>query len=243
MISKEELMDKITYKEKYYVKSSEVDIHQKIKLSSLLKIFQDLATEGSKILDAGTDKTLDKGYLWVFSKLEININRFPVYEETINLSTYPNEMMHFIYPRTFLIKDLNDNLLVEATSFWCLINAQTRKIALPSETGVGVDAPLKAKKIDNIESKDVNLVSSRKVLYTDLDLNQHLNNTRYLDFICDLYDSNYFNINHIKKINLSFVQEVKEKEVVDIYASTDNTYFLFKVNNIKVFECNIEYNN
>ena len=234
-------MDKITYKEKYYVKSSEVDSYRKLKLSSLLKIFQDLATEGSKILDAGTDKTLDKGYLWVFSKLEININRFPIYEETINLSTFPNEMMHFIYPRTYLFKDLNDNVLVKATSIWCLIDANTRKILLPSETGIGVASPIKADPISKIEKKEVALKESRTVRYTDIDINKHLNNTKYLDYICDLYDSNFFDINHIKKITISFHNEVKEGETIDIYASNDNTYFLFKVNDKAVFECNIEY--
>ena len=233
-------MDNITYKEKYYVKSSEVDIHQSLKLSSLLKILQDLATEGSKILNAGTDKTLDKGYLWVFSKLQISINRLPRYEETINLSTYPNEMMHFIYPRTFEIKDLEDNMLVKATSMWCLIDTNTRKIVLPSETGVGVKSDIKADPISKIITQDVRLVESRVVKYTDLDLNKHLNNTRYLDYICDLYDSKFFMDHKIGKINIAFHQEVREGEVVDIYASSDNNYFLFKVNDKTVFECNID---
>ncbi|MBP5551652.1 MAG: hypothetical protein J6X93_06355 [Bacilli bacterium] len=234
-------MDKITYNEKYYVKSSEVDISQELKPSSLLKILQDLATEGSKIVDAGTDKTLDKGYLWVFSKLDLSINRMPRYQETINLSTYPNEMMHFIYPRTYLFKDLNDNLLIKATSIWCLIDAKTRKVLLPSETGIGVASPIKADPISRIEKKEVELKESRTVKYTDIDLNKHLNNTKYLDYICDLYDSSFFYINHIKKITIAFHNEVKEGETIDIYASSDNSYFLFKVNEKIVFECNIEY--
>ena len=236
-------MDNITYKERYYVKSSEVDIHQTLKLSSLLKILQDLATEGSKILNAGTDKTLAKGYLWVFSKLQININRLPRYEETVNLSTYPNEMMHFIYPRTFEIKDLDNNMLVKATSMWCLIDTNTRKIVLPSETGVGVKSDIKADPMTKIVAKDNKLIESRIVKYTDLDLNKHLNNTRYLDFICDLYDSKFFIDHRINKINIAFHQEVKEGEIVDIYASSDNNYFLFKVNEKVVFECNIDYTN
>ena len=236
-------MDNITYKEKYYVKSSEVDIHQTLKLSSLLKILQDLATEGSKILNAGTDKTLAKGYLWVFSKLQLNINRLPRYEETVNLSTYPNEMMHFIYPRTFEIKDLDNNMLVKATSMWCLIDTNTRKIVLPSETGVGVKSDIKADPMTKIVAKDNKLVERRIVKYTDLDLNKHLNNTRYLDFICDLYDSKFFIDHKINKINIAFHQEVKEGEIVDIYASNDNNYFLFKVNEKIVFECNIDYTN
>ena len=234
-------MDKITYNEKYYVKSSEVDIRQTLKLSSLLKILQDLATEGSKILNAGTDKTLAKGYLWVFSKLQINIDRLPRYEETVNLSTYPNEMMHFIYPRTFEIKDLDDNMLVKATSMWCLIDTNTRKIVLPSETGVGVKSDIKADPMSRIVAKDVKLIESRRVKFTDLDLNKHLNNTRYLDYICDLYDSSFF-VNHkINKLLIAFHQEVKEGENVDIYASSDNSYFLFKVNEKIVFECNIDF--
>ena len=234
-------MDKITYNDQYYVKSSEVDAYQELRPSSLLKILQDLATEGSKILGAGPDKTLDKGYLWVFSKLDINIERMPKYQETINLSTFPNEMMHFIYPRTYLLKDKDDDLLVKATSIWCLIDAKTRKILRPSETGIGVHSPIKAEPIARISKKEVELKDSRVVRYTDIDLNKHLNNTKYLDFICDLYDSNFFAINHMRRITIAFHQEVKEGEKIDIYASSDNSYYQFKVNDNIVFECNIEY--
>ena len=234
-------MDKITYKEKYLVKSSDVDAFHNMRISSLMKILQNLAYDGAAILGAGKDKTFERGYLWVFSKLEIEIDRLPYDQEVIKLSTFPNELMHFVYPRTFLIKDDNDNLMVKATSFWCLINMNTRKIALPSETGIGATSSIKADQIDKIVTKEVSLKESRIVRYTDIDLNKHLNNTRYLDFICDLYDSNYFSTHLIKKLNIAFHQEVKEGEKIDIYASNDDTYFLFKVNDKKVFECNIEY--
>ena len=226
-------MDNITYSSDYLVKSSDVDAYHKMKLSSLMKILQDLAYDG--------EQTFERGYLWVFSKLKIHINKMPYDQEVIKLITYPNELMHFVYPRTFVIKDNQDNVLVKATSFWCLINTNTRKIALPSETGIGVTSSYKADPIDKIAVKDVSFKESRIVRYTDIDLNKHLNNTRYLDFICDLYDSNYFAFHSIKKLNIAFHQEVKEGQKVDIYASSDNTYFVFKVDDKKVFECNIEY--
>ena len=235
------MIDNITYKEDYLVKSADVDAFHNMKLSSLMKILQNLAYDGAAILGAGKDKTFERGYLWVFSKLEIQIERFPYDQEIVKLSTFPNELMHFVYPRTFLIKDNQDNLLVKATSFWCLINSNTRKIALPSETGIGATSDIKADAISKIVTKDVSLKESRVVRYTDIDLNKHLNNTRYLDFICDLYDIDYFKNHEIKRLDIAFHHEVKEKEVVDIYASIDNTYFVFKVNDTKVFECNIEY--
>ena len=234
-------MDNITYQEQFLVKSSEVNSKQELSLSGLLKIFQNLAVSGSTCVGAGKDKTLDKGYLWVFSKLEIDIYRMPKYLETINLITYPNEIMHYIYPRTFIIKDLNDNVLVEGKSIWCLINENTRKIALPKETGITYNSCYKAKRISNIEIKDIKLLEKREVKYTDIDLNKHLNNTKYLDYILDLYPSTFYQNNNFKRINMVFHQEVKEGDLLEIWGSIDNSYYQFRLGDNKVFECNIEY--
>lgn len=229
------------YKERHQIKSTEVNSLQELSLAGLLKIIQNLSVDGSEYVGAGKDKTLDSGFIWVFSRLEFNVIRMPKYLEEVYLYTYTNEMMHYIYPRTYLIKDLNDNLLVKATSLWFLIDINKRKIVMPSESGIGLPSDIKADKVNKIEVKDVELRETRIVRYSDVDVNLHLNNVRYFDFISDLNDSSFHKNHIINHVNISFHQEVKEGEKVDIYASGDNTYFKFMLGEKCVFECNIFY--
>ena len=238
-------MDSITYKQNYIVKPGDVDFHKKLKLSSIMNILQELAVFGAEYLNFGKDKTLDKGYLWVFSKLEIDIFRYPEYLEEIKLATYPNQTMHFIYPRTFEIKDKDDNLIIKAKSLWCLIDANSRRILSPKETGINPVSLIKVEKIKGIDVKDATNVQMRKVRYSDLDINKHVNNIRYLEYIIDLFDSDYLSNHIIKNINMIFHHEIKEHDLVKINASIDKSYYVFFVNDNgqdkKVFECNIKF--
>ena len=234
-------MDSLKYEKSYIVKSSDVDSTKKMRITGIMNVLQDLAVMGAEILGFGKDKVLDKGYLWVFSKLEIKIFRLPDYLEEIELITYPNQTMHFIYPRTFEFKDKDGNILIKATSLWCLIDKETRKLLSPKETGVNPISQIKVDKISPINVFPTELKEKRRVRYSDLDINNHLNNIRYLEYILDLFDSNFICEKDIKKINMVFHQEIKENEIVYINASPNNSYFYFSINeDKKVFECNIE---
>ena len=90
--------EKITYIENYQIKSSEANSKLELSVPALLKILQDLSVSGAEYIGVGVDRTTYEGLMWVYSNLEININRMPKYMEKVILYTYPNEMVHFIYP-------------------------------------------------------------------------------------------------------------------------------------------------
>ncbi|MCR5740920.1 MAG: hypothetical protein K6G38_00445 [Gammaproteobacteria bacterium] len=233
--------NELVLKEKYMIKSSDVDSSKRLKISSLLLILQNLATDGSEIVGAGKDVTLDRGYGWIIAKMELNIKRLPTYREEITLETYPNNRMHFIYPRTFNVYDKDGNLIIEGPSYWTLINLETRKVALYEETGIDVLGSSPTKRIKPIQRKDVSLVEKRVIRYSDLDLNHHFNNTKYFEFIFDTFDSSFNDSKVINHLSIEYSHELHEKDVVEIYKSDDNTYFEFAKDGQKAFNCEIGY--
>ena len=231
--------EKLIYRDSHLVNMDEIDKNGKMRLSSLLLVVERLAENGAEYINYGKEFTRDLGYAWVVSKFEMKINRLPGYLEKIKLITFPNNNIHFIYPRTMEIRDENNNLLVEVHSYWCIIDLSTRKVVLRKDINLTPIESTDIEKIKPIVVKDTLFMEKRVVRYSDVDFNQHLNNIKYMDFISDLdYKRKK---DEISKINISYIQEVKEKEILNIYKSLDDEYFSFEVDSKKVFELNIEY--
>ena len=63
---------------------------------------------------------------------------------------------------------------------------------------------------------ETDLIERRKIHYSDVDLNNHLNNTRYIELLSDIHDSQY-HLNHpIKKVTINYLKEIKENQVVKV---------------------------
>ena len=235
-------MDKaITYTQDYKIKSTECGANMLIKPSGLLMVLQDLATLGAEYIGAGTQKVTGKGYIWVVTKMEIDIIKSPKYLEDVKLITYPNKMIHFVYPRTMMITDKSGNLMVKGSTMWCILNYENRKLMMPNEINLVTPGDEPMTKINPIKVQDVEFIEDRIVRNSDLDVNMHLNNIKYLDYIIDTLDTDFFKNNEVSKLNVIFHEEVKAGERLEIYSSKDKTYFVIKGQDKKKFECNIFY--
>ena len=83
---------------------------------------------------------------------------------------------------------------------------------MPTEHLVG-EQPLPGK----CETGDYQLVETRKVRYSDIDLNGHLNNTKYIDYIVDIHDSDFYKkgLQKMKRVLNNYhnvYQELQKKE-------------------------------
>ena len=85
-------------------------------------------------------------------------------------------------------------------------------------------------------------MESRKVRYSDTDLNGHLNNTKYIDYIIDTHDINFYNQYRVKSICINFEKEIQDNEVVEMYSNNSLPEVVSgKINNKVIFSSEITY--
>ena len=215
------------YQKKYIVSNNDVDSLFRLKIPAIFRYFQDvalLATEESKVDSISLSK---KNIDWVITRMSVQIKRLPKCDEEITVCTYPGKDMAMLYPRYFVILDAKDNVIVRCTSIWALIDNVSRKVIvgrdviakLPGEDWDDEQLPLPDKIAVPTDNK---FVEKRRIHYSDLDFNSHMNNVRYIELLMDVHNNDFFLNHHITSINLNYIREIKEKEEVSVYTNASN---------------------
>ena len=233
--------------EKVIIGSNDIDSSLRLRVSSFFKIVQDVIMHHTEELNVGTKETNEKGILWVISRCLVEFYHLPNYQEEVICKTYPGESkLNMIFPRYFQIEDQKGNVLIKLSSIWALIDKENRHATSSStiasrclgEKHEG-ELPLPGK-IDEIAA---NYRENRSIRYSDVDLNGHLNNTKYIELLLDLHDSGFYKEKPIKKLTLNYVKEIKEGEQVSIYNNVNNNQEFVKIeaNGNTSFYALIEY--
>ena len=74
---------------------------------------------------------------------------------------------------------------------------------------------------DNLE---LSLVMERTVLYSDIDINQHFNNSRYIEWVFDAMPIDFFKNHYFKEMSVIFKKEMTPNNKARIYRFIDNDY-------------------
>lgn len=233
------------YTKKYYIGSNDVDKFLDLKLPSFFKMMQDISTEHAEVIGIGKENTLDKGMFWVITRIEIMITRMPKYLETVSLTTYPGDNLRFIFPRYFRLEDEKGNCLIKASSIWMVLNKEKHRIEMNPFPGFKIPeehmedelhTPDKAINVDGEE------VENRKVRYSDVDLNGHLNNTKYIDYIIDIHDSEFYKDHKIKHFLINYEKEIVDNDVLTLLTDHGNPEVVKgKLGDKTSFIANIDY--
>ena len=213
------------YQKDFYIGSNDVDQFLELKLPSFFKMMQEASTEHAEVLDIGKANTIDKGMYWVITRIELDILKMPKYLETVKLTTYPGDNMRFMFPRYFHLTNQKGEVLIRASTIWMVLDKVNHRICLnpfngqtfPEEHTEG-ELPLPTKAVVG----DVKEVEQRKVRYSDIDLNGHLNNTKYIDYIVDIHDSSFYKENRISHFLINYEKELRDNDVLTLLKNDEN---------------------
>ena len=234
------------YQEKIFVTSNDVDSHLETKLGAIFRFLQIASTNHAELIGLGKKDTIDKGMFWVITRMKVIIHRMPRLNETITVSTHPGDMIMFVFPRFYQIYSESGELLVSASASWVLLDNITHKLLTkPFGDNYHFSGEKDAHDIslpEKIALEEVSVAEERKVRFSDTDLNGHLNNTKYIDYIVDIHDSNFYKNCRFKSINISFEKEVMDNQIVKLSSNNNNPELVIgHVDGQQVFVATVEY--
>ncbi len=202
---------------------ADVDYSGHFKMTTLFQLLTTLATEDAITLGIWSMDMMDS-YGWIVSKQTMELDEAICLHDEIEITTYADKGSFVIFPRYYIIKK-NNKVIGKISSVWTLLDLKKRMIVAPRRVGIKMpdinhDIKLEAPKTIDEDLK-MSFVNERKVLYSDVDTNQHMNNTRYIEWALDLLDFDIFKEKYIYNISINYLKEIKPLEDVQLYLSKE----------------------
>lgn len=203
----------LTYQMQMKIPFDMADINGHIKLPDLILL--SLQVSGMQSIELGvSDKTVLDQYnlVWIITDYEIDVVRLPRFAEEITIETEAMSYNRLFCYRRFTIYDDGGQELIHMMATFVLMNRDSRKVhSVEPEIVAPYQSEFSKKlirgpKYDNLEnptSKDY------RVRFYDLDMNGHVNNSKYLDWIFEVMGADFLTKHIPRKINLRYVKEVK----------------------------------
>ena len=176
------------WQETHTLRSYEVTPAGNATIATLGNLLQEAAGNHARSLGYGVEQLHARGLTWVLNRIDITIARLPRHGETITVTTWPSAGERLYVVRDFRISRSDGEVLAQAASRWLLLDLGRRRPVSPERNNIRVPVcatqpPAPHRFSEPIAPADMPEQSWRySVTPADLDLNNHVNNVRYMEW-------------------------------------------------------------
>jgi acyl-ACP thioesterase len=199
---------------KFHVRSFDCDASTHLRLSSLSEYLQETSLLNAEQHGVNYLDLIKSGYTLVISRMKIRIGKLPLWGEDVTVSTwlkgYAPEKVAW---NDFEMRDSAGNPIVWATSSWLVVDLKTGKSIPFSEAPFHfTEHPGREAVTGGIDVLDPQgmptLALTKPVLYSDIDLNRHVNNCRYADWVLDTLSMDEIRSRRIRSLQMNYLAQV-----------------------------------
>jgi acyl-ACP thioesterase len=170
---------------------------------------------------------------WVLSRMRVEITSLPKWGDIVTIKTWINSLEKSRSVRAFEMHVNGDKVLGSET-FWAVFNTEKRRpegLALPYDH-IELYPEIKATKEGfskihiNSEKEDV---FEKAIYLSDLDIVNHVNNVKYLEWCLDHLEVDLILSQKIKSFEMNFLKELSLNDKVIIHENFSEDSIIFSI--------------
>lgn len=231
----------------YYLRASDFDVNSRLLPKAILEIFQDVAGAHAETIGVGFKSLMDKDLIWVVVRTKFVIEKQPKKYTNVSVKTWPMEPKGFFFRREYIVSDQDNTVLIRGSSDWMIVNSKTRTLTSAKDvypegqeykTELALDEKLKKLHDFKGDTTQYKLTPG----FCDIDVNGHVNNTRYADFVLNAIAPDN---KEIKSFQIDYLKEVLRGEPLKILTGFEENKAVSRGINEqgdKMFNCEIVFN-
>ncbi|RKS23334.1 acyl-ACP thioesterase [Flavobacterium endophyticum] len=198
-----------------------------LKYTDLCNILQLTAGDHAEIGGISFTDMQEFHQAWVLSRMKLEIESLPKWKDVVTVKTWIISLENSRSVRA-LEMYVGGKKIIGCETYWAVFNTKLRRpepLALPHEHfekyATKFSTEERVKKIDL--PKYMKNASERKVVLSDLDIVNHVNNVKYLEWCLDLVNFKSILKQDLKSFDMNFMKELVLGDEVSIQeASLDN---------------------
>ena len=234
------------FEDTYNLRAADFDRWSRLRPAAIMDLFQDIAGRHANDLGVGLKSLWEKKIVWVLVKLRFRILGEAAMYQRVKLRTWPLPPDRVGYRREYLILDENDNIIVEGSSEWVHMDFESRRIVPAgdiyplSEYYDRVNFTERFPRLRSFEPTE----EIYRILppWSDFDMNGHVNNTKYPNFVLDAVCPGENEA--LSSLSIEYHREVLPGEAISIVCRREGAQLMAKGENSlgeKMFSCRMEF--
>ena len=205
-----------TYRKTYQITTNMLDCHDCLKMSTLLDVAQEVAGDHAEELGCGFETMIKQDLIWVIVRNYVEIIKKPINFKEIEVVTYPLKPRFVEFNReTEFYHD--GELFAVSRSTWMVINIKDFSVKAPDffkdfDDDLGY-FKRRIRKLPVVDKSQLQKVKEVDVLYSMLDHNGHMNNTKYVDFYLDIFRPEF----SVKTLQIEYIKQSFLDDKLSLY--------------------------
>ncbi len=201
----------LKYEKEFVVHSYEVNRFGQASLCSIFNFLNEIAWEHAQKLNWGFDALKNHHLFWVLSRISLQIEKYPKWQEKFTLHTWPRGTDGMYAYREFRGESSTGETIFRASSAWLILDLDTKRIfrlgnlrdEFPNLTDeMDIERPEKIK-LQGHSSE----LSFEPVHFTDIDVNQHFNSVRFVERALNRIGIDFLNQHEAQQMEVNYLKE------------------------------------
>ena len=218
----------------YKIRSYEVDCNSCVTIPCLCQYLQESAWNHAEHLGVGFSHLMDRGAIWALSRQKLRMHCLPRWGDIITIHTWPSGVDRLFCYRDFRITGHEGTVIGIASTAWFIILLKNRR---PQRTDEYIHFEYDNKNtfFDTFPAKlhypDVpGHEKTITVRFSDLDINEHVNNVKYVSYLLDTLPFDYIKTNIFREMEINYLSEAHHNNSIKVsFTNNDHLTFMHRL--------------
>ncbi|GFP91609.1 palmitoyl-acyl carrier protein thioesterase chloroplastic [Phtheirospermum japonicum] len=225
---------RFVFRQSFVIRSYEIGPDKTATLETLMNLLQETALNhvaNSGVAGDGFGATREmsiRKLIWVVTRIQVQIDKYSSWGDVVEVDTWVDAAGKNGMRRDWIIRDYNtQNIITRATSTWVTMNRETRRLSKIPDAVRNELLPFylnrNAIAIENTDRENIAKLTDDTAgeiraglapRWSDMDVNQHVNNVKYIGWILESVPINVLEDYDITNMTLEYRRECHQSDVL-----------------------------